>query len=384
VFDPGVHPAWATIDLAAIEHNVAELRSRAGSAALMAVVKADAYGHGLVPSAQAAVRAGADWLGVAQMAEALALREAGVSAPLLTWLHTSGVDYARAITADVEIGLSAPWAVREVGVAAAEVGRPARVHLKADTGLGRNGAYTGSRDWADLVHAAAAARSEGLLEVTGLFTHFAYADAPGHPTVRAQEEAFASAVELAEQAGLRPVVRHMSNSAATLTNPGAAWDMVRPGLSVFGLSPVPDIGDPAAFGLVPAMTVTARAATVKRVPAGQGVSYGHTFTTERETTLVDVPVGYADGVPRHGSNAVQAWVAGRRCPIAGRVCMDQFVLDVGDERVAAGDEVVLFGTGARGEPTAADWAEAVGTIDYEIVTRFGPSLPRVYTGGPGQ
>jgi len=380
-FDPDVHPAWATIDLSAIEHNVAELRRRAGSAALMAVVKADAYGHGLVPSARAALRGGADWLGVAQMSEALALRAAGVDAPLLTWLHTSGVDYARAIAADVEIGLSAPWAVHQVSDAAAALGRPARVHLKADTGLGRNGAYTGSRDWSDLVEAAASARREGLLEVTGLFTHFAYADAPGHPTVRAQEEAFTAAVALAERAGLRPQVRHMSNSAATLTNPGAAWDMVRPGLSVFGLSPVPDIGDPASFGLVPAMTVTARAATVKRVPAGQGVSYGHTFTTERETTLVDVPVGYADGVPRHGSNAVEVSMAGRRCPIAGRVCMDQIVVDAGDLDVEAGDEVVLFGTGEGGEPTAAQWADAVGTIDYEIVTRFGPALPRVYVGG---
>ena len=380
-FDPDVHPAWATIDLSAIEHNVAELRRRAGSAALMAVVKADAYGHGLVPSARAALRGGADWLGVAQMSEALALRAAGVDAPLLTWLHTSGVDYARAIAADVEIGLSAPWAVHQVSDAAAALGRPARVHLKADTGLGRNGAYTGSRDWSDLVEAAASACREGLLEVTGLFTHFAYADAPGHPTVRAQEEAFTAAVALAERAGLRPQVRHMSNSAATLTNPGAAWDMVRPGLSVFGLSPVPDIGDPASFGLVPAMTVTARAATVKRVPAGQGVSYGHSFTTERETTLVDVPVGYADGVPRHGSNAVEVSMAGRRCPIAGRVCMDQIVVDAGDLDVEAGDEVVLFGTGEGGEPTAAQWADAVGTIDYEIVTRFGPALPRVYVGG---
>ncbi|HKJ13132.1 MAG TPA: alanine racemase [Ornithinimicrobium sp.] len=379
-FDPEVHPAWATVDLDAIEHNVRQLRRRAGSAALMAVVKADAYGHGLVPSARAALRGGADWLGVAQMSEALALRAAGVDAPLLTWLHTRGVDYARAIAADVEIGLSAPWAVQQVCEAVASVGRPARVHLKADTGLGRNGAYTASRDWADLVHAAASARSEGLLEVTGLFTHFAHADAPGHPTVRGQEEAFATAVELAEAEGLRPELRHMSNSAATLTNPGAAWDMVRPGLSVFGLSPVPDIGAPADFGLVPAMTVTARIATVKRVPAGQGVSYGHTFTTERETTLVDVPVGYADGVPRHGSNVVQVSMAGHRRSIAGRVCMDQIVIDAQDLDVAAGDEVILLGTGEHGEPTAAEWADAVGTIDYEIVTRFGPALPRVYVG----
>lgn len=383
-FEPSIHPAWATIDLDAIEHNVEVLKGHAGSAALMAVVKADAYGHGLVPSAQAALRGGADWLGVAQMGEALNLRAAGVSAPLLTWLHTSGVDYARAIEADIEIGLSAPWAVEQLCDAARVLGVPARVHLKADTGLARNGAYTGSGDWEALVQAAAWARSEGLMEVTGIFTHFAYADAPDHPTVRAQEEAFAEAVLLAERAGLSPQLRHMSNSAATLTNPGAAWDMVRPGLAVFGLSPVPDIGDSASFDLVPAMSVTARAATVKVVPAGQGVSYGHTFTTTQPTTLVDVPIGYADGVPRHGSNAVNVLLGGQRRPIAGRVCMDQIVIDAGDVDVQAGDEVVLFGSGAHGEPTAQDWAEAIGTIDYEIVTRFGSVLPRVYVGDAGE
>ncbi|MGB5952811.1 MAG: alanine racemase [Ornithinimicrobium sp.] len=381
-FDPQVHPAWATIDLAAIEHNVGVLKDHAGSAELMAVVKADAYGHGLVPSAQAALDGGADRLGVAQLGEALRLRAAGVTAPLLTWLHAPGAAFASALVADIELGVSAPWSVAEIAQAARERGgsAPARVHLKADTGLARNGAYTASDDWVDLVAAAAAAQSEGVLQIVGVFTHFAYADAPNHPTVRQQEEAFAGAVEIVKRAGIDPGVCHMSNSAATLTNPGAAWDMVRPGLSVFGLSPVPDIGDSAAFDLVPAMTVAARVATVKRVPAGQGVSYGHTFHTASETTLFDLPVGYADGLPRHGSNAVEVLVGGERRPIAGRVCMDQIVVDAGDLQVQAGDDVVLFGRGDRGEPTAADWASAVGTIDYEIVTRFGSALPRVYIG----
>lgn len=381
-FDPSIHPAWATIDLGAIEHNVGVLKALAGSAAMMAVVKADAYGHGLVPSAQAALRGGADWLGTAQLGEALALRDAGVRAPLLTWLHTRGADFGRAIAADIEIGISAPWAVEEVQAAAQALGVTARIQLKADTGLGRNGAYTASDDWADLVRAAARAQAEGTVAVTGMFTHFAYADSPDHPTVRAQEEAFAAAVAVAEREGLRSLVRHMSNSAATLTNPGAAWDMVRPGLAVFGLSPVPDVGDSAHFDLIPAMSVTARAATVKQVPAGQGVSYGHSFTTVRPSTLVDVPVGYADGLPRHASNAIEVLVGGRRAPIAGRVCMDQFVIDATGIDVSAGDEITLFGSGAHGEPTAQEWALAVGTIDYEIVTRFGPSLPRIYTGGP--
>lgn len=382
-YDARVHPAYARVDLAAIRHNVGVLRALAGDAALMAVVKADAYGHGLVPAARAAVAGGADWLGTAQLGEALALRRAGITVPLLTWLHAPGADYVPAVESGVDIGVSAPWGLAEVLRAVERTGLTARVHLKVDTGLGRNGAYAlgdGRTDYADLVDRARAAEAEGAVSVVGLFTHFAYADAPTHPTVRAQQDAFADAVELAERAGLRPQVRHMSNSAATLTTPEAAWDMVRPGLAVYGLSPVPDLGSSADYDLVPAMTAVARVATVKRVPAGQGVSYGHTFTTARPTTLVDVPVGYADGVPRHASNTGQVLVHGHRRPVAGRVCMDQIVVDVGDLPVECGDEVLLFGPGDRGEPTAQDWAQAAGTISYEIVTRFGPRMPRVYTG----
>ena len=395
--DPGTpsvpFPARVVVDLAAIRRNVGVLKERAGAAEVMAVVKADAYGHGLVPSARAALAGGASWLGVAQLAEAMTLRAAGITAPVLSWLHAPGAGFAPAIEADIDLGVSAPWMLDEVGAAARQTGRTARVQLKVDTGLGRNGAYmfpatgtqpapstTGATDWSALVDRARALEAEEAVRVTGLLTHFAYADAPQHPTVRAQQEAFGQAVALAERVGLRPEVRHMSNSAAALTTPEAAWDLVRPGLAVYGLTPAPEVGNSADFGLVPAMTAFAHASVVKRVSGGQGVSYGHTHTTTAPTTLVDVPLGYADGVPRHASGVAEVLVGGQRHRIAGRVCMDQFVVDVGDLPVTAGDEVVLFGPGGRGEPTAQDWAEAVGTINYEIVTRFGPRIPREYVG----
>lgn len=388
----GTHAATAVVDLDAIAHNVATLRERVDGAELMAVVKADAYGHGLVPSARAALAGGACALGVAQAAEALALRAAGVSAPVLVWLVTPAQTGAvrELLAADVEIAVSAPELLDLVAGTARELGRPATVQLKVDTGLGRNGAFAlplhdrdPRTDWADLVDRAGRLQADGALRVKGVFSHFAYADAPSHPTVRQQQEVFADAVALAERAGLDLEVRHLSNSAATVTTPEATWDMVRPGLAVYGLSPVPDFASAADLGLRPAMSLLARAAVVKRVPAGQGVSYAHTYVTERETTLVDVPLGYADGIPRHASNRAQVQVCGERRPMAGRVCMDQFVVDAGDLDVAPGDPVVLFGPGTGGEPTAEEWAEAAGTIGYEIVTRLAPRLPRTYTGTAG-
>ena len=391
--EPGASPwpAEVTVDLDAIAHNVGVLRGHAGSAGVMAVVKADAYGHGLVPSARAALAGGASALGVAQPAEALALRAAGVGAPLLCWLLTPSVDADALLAADVQVAASAPWALDLVATAARRAGRTAEVQLKADTGLARGGAFalpagTGDArtDFEVLVRHAAALSAEGAIRVVGVFSHFAYADAPEHPTVRAQQEAFADAVRLAERAGLDLEVRHLSNSAATLTTPAAAWDMVRPGLAVYGLSPVPELASAADLGLRPAMSVSARVAVVKRIPAGQGVSYGHTYAPERATTVVDVPIGYADGVPRHASGAGPVQVAGRRFRVSGRVCMDQFVVDVGDTPVAAGDEVVLLGGGVDGAPTAQEWADAAGTISYEIVSRFGPRLPRRHVGEAGR
>ncbi|TDC74829.1 alanine racemase, partial [Actinomadura sp. 7K507] len=222
------------------------------------------------------------------------------------------------------------------------------------------------------------AEAAGRVRVAGVMSHFACADEPGHPSVAAQFGAFTGMVEFAEKAGARFEVRHLSNSAATLTAPEARFDLVRPGIAVYGLTPVPALG---TFGLRPAMTLVADAALVKRVPAGSGVSYGHTYHTERDTTLALVPAGYGDGIPRHGSNLLQVLAGGRRRTIAGRVCMDQFVIDLGDDPLSPGDEVVLFGPGDRGEPTAQEWADALGTISYEIVTRIGSRVPRAYPGG---
>jgi alanine racemase len=372
--------AQARIDLDAVRDNVAVLRDHAAGAAVMAVVKADAYGHGLLPCARAALAGGATWLGTALVEEAVALRRAGVGGRVLAWLAAPGEDaYAEAVAADVDLSANAPWAVDEIVAAARAAGRTARLHLKVDTGLSRGGATRA--DWPELVDAALRAQADGAVRVVGLWTHFAWADAPGHPTVTGQLDAFRDAVALAERAGVEPEVRHVANSAATLTSPAARFDLVRPGIAVYGVSPMDDVA-PADFGLRPAMTLAARLALVKRVPAGSGVSYGHAYVTASDTTLGLVPLGYADGVPRAASSQGPVLAAGRVRPVAGRVCMDQIIVDLGDDVAAAGDEVVLFGSGEGGEPLAADWARAAGTIAYEIVTRVGPRVPRVYTGGP--
>lgn len=373
------YPARAVVDLAAIRANVETLAARAPSAQVMAVVKADGYGHGLVPSARAALAGGATWLGAAQVPEALALRAAGLDARILTWLYAPGAPLADAVAADVDVSVSAPWALDELVAGARQVGRSARVHLKVDTGLGRSGSMPS--EFPALLDAALRAEASGEVRVVGIWSHFAWADAPQHPSVRAQAEVFAAMVGLAERRGARLEVRHLANSAATLTNPAVHYDLVRPGIAVYGLSPMPDLADATELGLVPAMTLEAELVLVKRVPAGQGVAYGHLYTTAAETTLGLVPLGYADGVPRHASERGPVLVGDRRLTVAGRICMDQFVLDLGPEaRESAGDRVVLFGPGTGGEPTAEDWARASGTIGYEIVTRIGARVPRVYVG----
>lgn len=369
----------ATIDLGAIRDNVAELDRRAGDAGVIAVIKADAYGHGLIPSARAALAGGARYLAVAQLAEALNLRAAGVTAPLLTWLFAPGDDLTEAARAGITLSAGAPWAIEAVGAAARETGVTVRTHIKVDTGLGRGGSWGDDLD--AVLRRAAELEAEGAVEVEGIWSHFAWADAPEHPTVRAQQETFMEVCDRAEQMGLRIPLRHLANSAATLTNPSAALDLVRPGLAIYGLSPVPELGRPEDFGLREAMRLTARLVNVKDAPAGQGVSYGHQYTTTEATRLGLVPLGYSDGIPRHAGNAGPMRVGGSRLRIAGRVCMDQVVLDLGAGSDAVpGDEVVLLGRGVDGDPTAQDWAEAARTINYEIVTRLGARVPRVYVG----
>jgi len=370
------HRVVAEVDLAALRGNVRALRERASGADLMAVVKSDAYGHGMVPCARAARQAGATWLGTATPEEALALRAAGDRGRVLCWLWTPGGPWREAVEADIDVSASAPWALEEIADAARACGRTARVHLKADTGLGRGGCQPA--DWPGLVAAARAAEKEGTLKVVGLWSHFACADEPGHPSIAAQLAAFHEALAVAARAGLDPEVRHIANSPATLTLPEAHFDLVRTGVSVYGLSPSPEVGTPQDFGLRPVMTLRARLALVKRVPAGHGVSYGHHYTTPGDTTLALVPAGYADGIPRHASGCGPVLVAGKWRTVAGRVAMDQFVVDLGGDTAEAGDEAVLFGPGDGGEPTAEDWARAVGTIAYEIVTRIGVRVPRVH------
>ncbi|WP_430780490.1 alanine racemase [Actinoplanes sp. G11-F43] len=366
--------AEVRVDLDAIRDNVATLRART-SAEVLVAVKADGYGHGLVPSARAALAGGATWLGVAALDEALALRRAGVEAPVLAWLLAPGLPLHEGVAAGVDLGAATPELVDELVEAARRAGCPARVHLKIDTGLSRGGAV--ADDWPILLEAAAKAQAGGDVEVVGVWSHFACADDPGHESVDRQLAAFHEALAVAAGFGITPRYRHIANSAATLTRPDAHFDLVRVGIAAYGLSPI--AGE--TYGLRPAMTARARVMLTKRVPAGQGVSYGLTYTTPRETTLAVVPLGYGDGVPRHASSTGPVRVGGTTARIAGRVCMDQVVVDVGDEPVTAGDVAILFGPGTSGEPTADDWAAATGTINYEIVTRFGSSrVPRHYDG----
>ncbi len=375
-------PARAVVDLGAVRANARTLTDLAPRSQVMAVVKADAYGHGLLPVARAAVEGGATWLGTAQITEALALRAGGITARVLTWLYAPGAPLAEAVAADLDLSVAAPWALDEVAAAARAVGRTARIHLKVDTGLGRNGLTPDVLG--EVVDAALRLEAEGVVRLAGIWSHLAFADEPGHPTLHRQGEALLAAAADAEARGARFEVRHIAASATTLTDPALHLDLVRPGLALYGLTPVPQLGGPERFGLVPSMTVEAELATVKRLPAGHGVSYAHHYTTPAATTVGVVPVGYADGVPRHASGTDGApgaplGVGGRRLAVAGRVCMDQVMVDLGpDATERAGDRVVLFGTGADGGPTAQDWAEAAGTISYEIVTRLGARVPRVY------
>jgi alanine racemase len=366
--------AEVSVDLDAIEANVRLLRA-ATAAEVMAVVKGDGYGHGMVHAARAAVRGGATWLGGCTVDEALALRAAGLTVPVLAWLIAPGLPLEPAITADVDLSAATSAQVDEIVNAARRTGRHARMHLKLDTGLSRGGALVA--DWPGLCEAAAKAQADGAVEVVGVWSHLVHADVPNHPANDRQREAFEAGLATAERLGITPAYRHLANSAATLTRPETHFDLVRPGIACYGLSPVSG----QDFGLRPAMTVRARVTQTKRVPAGQGVSYGHTYTTAKETTLALVPLGYADGVPRAASNRASVWLDGANRRIAGRVCMDQIVLDCGDDPVAPGDVAVLFGPGTDGEPNADDWAAAADTINYEIVTRFGSvRVPRVYEG----
>ncbi|GAB3851344.1 alanine racemase [Nocardioides maradonensis] len=379
---PALGAGWIEVDLAAIRRNAEILRATTQTR-LIAVVKADGYGHGMVASARAAKQGGAEWLATATVEEAVALRSAGLAGPILCWLTVPGTDLAPALEADIDL---TAYSVAELDEIASTVAwldgldrRTPRVQLKVDTGLSRGGAPRSA--WPELFAHAARGEREQRWRITGIWSHFSSSDEPDDPANDAQEARFREALALAEAAGLTPEVRHLANSAAAILRPSSRFDAVRCGIAVYGLDPAP--GHTPDLGLVPAMTARAGLAMVKDLAPGDAVSYGRIWVADHPTTVGLVPVGYGDGIPRHASSpdpstSASVAVDGKLRPIRGRVCMDQFVVDLGGDRPALGTDVLLFGPPSLGGPTAQDWAEACGTINYEIVTRIGGRMARTY------
>lgn len=373
------HHATADIDLGRLSRNVETLKRKINGPALMAIVKANAYGHGLVQSAKAAKRGGADWLATALLEEAIELRNAGVSGPILTWLNTIDDRFEECISKDIDLSVNSVESLLAISNSAAKAGKPARVQVKVDTGLGRNGVTLD--DLPNLISALKQTQSSGQVKVVGVFSHFAYADEPSNPTISEQINNFKIAVDALTDANFELEVKHLSNSAATLGLPHTYNNLVRPGLAIYGISPSSEVGEATDHDLKPVMRLRAPIILIKNVPAGIGVSYAHQYHTKNQTKLALIPAGYADGIPRAASNKGPLLIDGKRFTISGRVCMDQFVVDIGDADVKPGDQAVLFGDPANGEPSVNDWAEAAGTINYEIITRIGPRVFRNYLNG---
>jgi alanine racemase len=363
----------ARIDLGAVRANIATIRALVEPAQIMVVVKAQGYGHGALETAMSAMVAGADWLGVVDISEGLALRNAGIGIPILAWIHGQDADFDAAIAADIDLGVNNAGQLERI--AAAE--GVANIQIKVDTGLSRNGVEESEAD--ELFARAAEHERAGRLKVRGLWTHLANA---GEDEDHEQLRRFESFEQSAKDAGLDPELRHVAATAAALRVPDARLNLVRVGIGAYGLSPFEDASS-ADLGLRPAMELSAEIVSVKRVPAGSGVSYGFDYRTDRETTLALVPLGYADGIPRQASGrndkpGAPVSINGTTYSIAGRVAMDQFVVDVGDDRVDVGDRAILFGDPASGIPSADDWGIAADTINYEIVTRVGPRVTRTF------
>ena len=364
--------ARADVDLAAVAHNVEVLRSAVAPALLCAVVKADGYGHGAIAVSEAAVAAGADWLAVALVEEGAVLRKAGIQAPILLLSQPRLADLAAVVRYDLRVCVHSAMAAELLAVAAREQGTVARVHLKVDTGMNRVGVAP-----QDALAVAREIERRPELDLEGVFTHCAVADEPDNPFTDVQLDRFEAVLDQLAEAGISPAIRHAANSATAIVHPRGRYDLVRAGISVYGIAPAPGLA--TELGLRPAMTLRAEVSMVKRVPAGEGISYGLRHRTERETTVATVPIGYADGVPRRlGLVGGCVLVGGRRRPILGVVTMDQLMVDCGDDHVEVGDEVVLIGRQDDEEITAEEWAGLLDTIAYEVVCGIGPRVPRFY------
>jgi alanine racemase len=358
--------AEARIDVGHLSSNIAHLKA-ASKTALMAVVKADAYGHGLLGVGLSAEKAGADWLGVALLEEAITLRTHGVRIPILAWLVSPGSDFKSAVDHDIDIAVASLAAFKEIAQLA---GKP-RIHIELDTGMTRGGFLD---EWQEFL-----LQDFTTVNVVGVFSHFARADEPGEKQNDEQLQRFNTMVADLAKIGINPPIKHLSNSAATLKDPSAHFNLVRTGISMYGLSPdISTLGSSAQLSLKPVMQLRAKLHLVKSVPAGVAVGYGATARTSTQTTLGVVSMGYADGIPRIAKN-VGVFIDGKRAPIIGRISMDQFVVDLGaDSTAVSGDWVIVFGDGSHGEYTADDWGTASLSINYEIVTRIGPRVPRIY------
>ena len=401
------YPSSAAVDLAAIRHNLGVLRAAAPGALQLATVKANAYGHGLLPVARAALDGGADWLGVAQLAEAFTLRrgldEAGVTraeAPILAWICTSSSDFAAAIEADIDLSVSWTWVLADICAAARQVGRPARVHVKIDTGMSRAGSTLA--DLPALASALRMAADDGLVDIVGAWSHMSRADDPseaGNASTASHVRIFEEGLAILADAGVTPRIRHLSATSGILWHPEAHYDMVRAGIGLYGLSPDPAVATAEQLGLIPALELRAPLTSVKVIEEGTPASYGGTWVAPTRRWIGLVPLGYGDGILRAVSNRARVVVHTAsgpfNAPIVGRVCMDQFMVDLGQAEgspgtptarsgqapAAPGDIATLFGSGAGGEALADDWAQAAGTINYEIVTHLGAHIPRIYRDG---
>jgi alanine racemase len=376
--------AEVLIDLGAIRENIKYLMAKSGKPAL-AVVKADGYGHGLLPVAKSALSAGASWLGVALLEEAKALRQGGINAPIIAWLTPITDDFASAISEDIDIAIPSLAHLEAITSAARSLGKCARIHLEVDTGMSRGGALG---EWSELVRSAKSYQDSGLIKVIGIWSHFARADEAGHEFNNKQLENFKSAVAEAKSVGITPEVIHLSNSAAAINDADSHFDLLRLGIAIYGLSPdFSHMGSSEKLNLKPAMSIRARIHLVKDIPAGSQVGYGGSAITKVDTKLGVIAMGYSDGIPRNANSSAGVLVGNKRAPIIGRVSMDQFVVDLGrDSSVKAGDWAYIIGSNPSDSYTSASsytadsWASASATINYEIVTRIAARVKRIYQG----
>jgi alanine racemase len=353
-----------TIDLEVIANNYKTLKKLTGGQVL-AIVKADAFGHGMIEVSKKLESIGVDILGTADIDEAMELRHAGIKSPIMAWLHGKNTQFEEAISNDIELGASAIATLEKIGTAAKKVAKVAKVHLKVDTGLGRNGA--------DLERAVELSGS-GAIELVGVFSHLS---GTSEKDDLEQLRVFEEAIKTAAKLGATFKIRHIAASLAALRYPSTRLDMVRVGAAMYGIDPSPEV-IARDYGLLPAMRVSSEVVHVKKVPAGHGVSYGYLHRTKAESTLALVPFGYTEGFPRVATGQAEVSLNGKKYPVLARVAMDQFILDLGSDSAEVGDEVVIIGDSTKGEPSAEDLARAAGTINYEIVTKMGGRAKRVF------